>query len=61
LSIASTKTIISVLITNGAFDDWVGVDNISFTNVSAVPEPTTYAMFVPGLGLLGFMGRKRTA
>jgi hypothetical protein len=61
LSIASAKTITSVVISNGGFDDWVGVDNISFTNVSAVPEPTTYAMFVLGLGLLGFMSRKRTA
>ena len=29
--------------------------------VSAVPEPTTYAMLLGGLGLLGFMSRRRKA
>jgi hypothetical protein len=29
--------------------------------VGAIPEPETYAMFLAGLGLLGFMtGRKRS-
>jgi hypothetical protein len=32
------------------------LDNVS---VSAVPEPETYAMLVAGLGMLGFMGRRR--
>ncbi|MDP1573390.1 MAG: FxDxF family PEP-CTERM protein [Coxiellaceae bacterium] len=27
--------------------------------VSAVPEPETYAMLLAGLGLLGFMARRR--
>jgi hypothetical protein len=27
--------------------------------VAAVPEPETYAMFLAGLGLLGFTARKR--
>jgi hypothetical protein len=38
-------------LTNGAF-------NGSFT-VSAVPEPTTLAMLLAGLGLFGFMGLRR--
>jgi len=29
--------------------------------VSAVPEPQTYAMMLGGLGLLGFMARRKRA
>lgn len=32
----------------------------SFAQVSPVPEPSTYAMLLAGLGLLGFMVRRRT-
>lgn len=34
-----------------------GVDSAS--NVSAVPEPKTYAMLLSGLGMLGFIGLRR--
>lgn len=49
--------------TNLAYVGWTNdamyhqFDNI---NVAAVPEPETYAMFLAGLGLMGFMGRRRT-
>jgi len=33
-------------------------DNV---NVAAVPEPETYAMLLAGLGLIGFMARRRAA
>jgi hypothetical protein len=29
------------------------------TNVTAVPEPGTYAMLLAGLGALGFMAKRR--
>ena len=31
------------------------------TNVSAVPEPTTWGMLLGGLGLMGFMARRKQA
>lgn len=50
-------SITSVVIRPGSFDDWVGVDNITFTP-SVVPEPGTYAMMGLGLALLAFKRRK---
>ena len=35
-----------------------GIDNVT---VAAVPEPETYAMLLAGLGLLGFVARRRSA
>ena len=35
------------------------LDNISVMAVTPVPEPESYAMLVAGLGVLGFMGRRR--
>jgi len=36
---------------------------VEFTSssVTAVPEPETYAMLLAGLGLVGFMARRRKA
>jgi len=34
------------------------LDNVS---VAAVPEPETYALMLAGLGLLGFMARRKKA
>jgi hypothetical protein len=28
--------------------------------LAAIPEPETYALMLPGLGLLGFVARRRT-
>jgi hypothetical protein len=36
----------------------VAVDNIS---ISAVPEPSTYAMLLGGLGLIGWVRRRKIA
>lgn len=43
---------------------WAGVqmpmmDNLTFTTMTPVPEPETYAMLLAGLGLLGFTARRR--
>ncbi|MEY2689943.1 MAG: hypothetical protein RL375_4143 [Pseudomonadota bacterium] len=34
------------------------LDNITF-NAAAVPEPESYAMLLAGLGMMGFVGRRR--
>lgn len=54
----AAPSITSVSIRPGSFDDWVGVDNITFT--TAVPEVSTYAMMGLGLALLAFRRRKQS-
>lgn len=39
---------------------YIGLRDLTITpNISAVPEPETYAMMIVGLGLLGFAARRR--
>lgn len=54
----SAPMITSVAITPGSFNDWVAVDNITFTPAAAVPEVSTYAMMAMGMGLLAIKRRK---
>jgi hypothetical protein len=37
----------------------VGFDNLEYGVLTAVPEPETYAMMLAGLGLMGWVGRRR--
>ena len=37
---------------------WVSSLDVS-TPVAAIPEPETYALMIAGLGLVGFMARRR--
>jgi hypothetical protein len=37
----------------------IGLDNISISSVTAVPEPSAYALALVGLGALGVMSRRR--
>lgn len=41
-------------------DHGLAIDNVSLS-VTAVPEPSTYAMLLAGLGAVGFMARRRRA
>ena len=61
LSISSATLIDRVVITPGSFEDWVGVDNITFSpaQATAVPEPASCAMLGLGLALLGLRRRQR--
>lgn len=45
--------------TGGKGGTMQGVDQITQTITAAVPEPETYAMFMAGLGLIGFIARRR--
>jgi hypothetical protein len=49
----------SVVITPGSFNDWVGVDNITY-NLAAVPEVSTYAMMGLGVAVLALQRRRRS-
>lgn len=66
LTVSSATPITSVVFTSGDFFDWVGVDNITFTQVrtsSAVPEPGTVALVTAGMlplsGMVIRRGRRR--
>jgi hypothetical protein len=42
------------------FGPYAVIDDLTFTT-TPIPEPSTYAMLLAGLGLLGFMARRRRA
>jgi hypothetical protein len=46
-------------IDNTGGDHGLAIDNVSFSVTTAVPEPSTYAMLLAGLGAVGFMARRR--
>ena len=43
----------------GAVNSYGAQDVVYFTPASAVPEPQTYAMLLAGLGLVGFLAKRR--
>ena len=50
---------LTVSAVQGANPLWPTVDNL--TLATAVPEPGTYAMLLAGLGVVGFIARRRRA
>jgi hypothetical protein len=54
----SAASITSVVLTPGSSSDYVAVDNIRFTPITTVPEVSTYAMMVVGMGLLAMRRRR---
>jgi hypothetical protein len=44
---------------SGLGSDVLMIDNFRYTGVSPVPEPSTYALMLGGLGLVGFMAYRR--
>ena len=54
----STSTIISLTGSNGQI--YIGLDNVAVNAmVAPVPEPTSLIMMLTGLGVLGFMARRK--
>lgn len=45
--------------TNPIFFLWPTVNNLTLAQAAVVPEPSAYALMAAGLGLVGFMARRR--
>jgi hypothetical protein len=54
----AAPSITKVAFTPGSFSDWVGVDNVTFTLATPIPEVSTYAMMALGMGLLAWRRRR---
>ncbi len=46
-------------IVGSASNSRLGISSHAFLMTAAVPEPETYAMMLMGLGLMGFVARRR--
>jgi PEP-CTERM motif len=61
--VSSTGSILSLVVSavQPASPIWPTVDNLTLAKalVTAVPEPETYALMLAGLGVLGFVARRR--
>jgi hypothetical protein len=56
-----TSTVHSIVVTGTPLVNSPGFTGSLSLNVAPVPEPETYAMFLAGLGVAGFMARRRKA
>ncbi len=57
----AAPTITKIAIRPGSFSDWVGVDNINYTQNAVtplVPEPESWALMIVGFGAAGYAMRR---
>lgn len=60
LMFTAESTITTLMFKNsGEFGNYPHLDNVSVVAVGVVPEPEIYAMLSLGLGLIGWIGRKK--
>ncbi len=61
LGFVSTGSMISLTVAavGNNVDVWPTVNNLVLASAMPVPEPETYAMMLTGLGLVGFLARRR--
>ncbi|CAN5343160.1 hypothetical protein BH11PSE9_BH11PSE9_35640 [soil metagenome] len=57
---ASVQFVLEMTRVDGGDNDGYA-DNLAFTLTSAVPEPESYALMLAGLGVLGFIARRRSS
>lgn len=65
LGFISTNPLASVTLRTdglpGGTPYWATANNVTLAMVAAIPEPQTYGMLLAGLGLMGFLARRRAA
>jgi hypothetical protein len=56
MTFTASSATTTIGLTGNQGPNYIGLDNVA---VVAVPEPETYAMMLAGLGLMGFIARRR--
>lgn len=57
--VTATRETTRIAFLNGTGNDYLGLDGVSFTSASAVPEAATWATMLLGFGLIGTTLRRR--
>jgi hypothetical protein len=58
LTFTTTSSSTNISIVGKCGNEFVGLDNVSLSVISAVPEPSTWLLMIAGIGGLGLMLRR---